>query len=441
MFRAVGRGLHTHVKACAKADVVIVGGGVTGFSTAYHVALANPDLTTVVVEKDSSYARASSALSAASIRHQFSTALNVQIGQVGSAFLDSAPQLLALDHPSAAPVDVGFVKRGYLFLTEDDQGAAVMRQNIAVQHAEGALSLPLTPDEVSERFPYLETDALTAACLGGEGEGWMDAYSVLMGFKGKALELGVSLASDSVVAMDVSNPQNDQNDQRVTVSSVRLESGDVIDLDEDSGVVVNAAGGSSHVVADMYGCPLATRPHKRCVFVIEIEEGGKWAGHDLASTFPMLIDSSGVWVRPEGKNRFITGVSPPPDRDPVMDVADERTFDVDWSLFDDIIWPALASRAPDLFGAIKVTDAWAGVYNMNPLDCNAILGKDSRTTNVLLGVGFSGHGLMQSPAVGRGLAELVVYGDYQTLDLTPFGVDRMLRSAAAVDPSIEHNVI
>ena len=151
--------------------------------------------------------------------------------------------------------------------------------------------------------------------------------------------------------------------------------------------------------------------------------------------FPLLIDTTGVWCRPEGEG-FIGGVSPAADEDPDWDDDDPATQEVDWSLFEERVWPALAHRVP-AFEAIRPGRAWAGPYDMNLLDHNAIVGPAAEVSNLYLCNGFSGHGLQQSPAVGRGIAELIVHGRYTSLDLSDLGYERI----RANRPLLERNVI
>jgi FAD-dependent oxidoreductase domain-containing protein 1 len=149
---------------------------------------------------------------------------------------------------------------------------------------------------------------------------------------------------------------------------------------------------------------------------------------------PLLIDTTGVWCRPEGRGgadgqMFICGGAPPGD-DPESD-----EFEVEWSQFEEHYWPALAERVP-AFEAIRPGRAWAGHYDMNELDHNAIIGQ-AGPSNFYLANGFSGHGLQQSPAVGRALAELIVHRRYLTLDLADMGFDRIADNR----PLLERNVI
>ena len=133
----------------------------------------------------------------------------------------------------------------------------------------------------------------------------------------------------------------------------------------------------------------------------------------------LTIDVSGVAVRPEG-GQYIAIVSPPPERD-----GDSDDLDPDHDLFETVIWPALAHRIP-AFEAIKVTGAWAGHYDYNTFDQNAILGPHPRIAGLMFCNGFSGHGIQQSPAAGRAVAEAIVHGAYRSLDLSNLSYARLL---------------
>jgi FAD-dependent oxidoreductase domain-containing protein 1 len=171
------------------------------------------------------------------------------------------------------------------------------------------------------------------------------------------------------------------------------------------------------------GFPIPVYAKKRCVF--------PFACRTDLPRFPLLIDTSGVWVRPEGRD-YIAGFSP----DDLDETDHGQDFDVDWPIFEEIIWPALAARVP-AFEAIRPGRAWAGHYDMCLLDHNALVGRVPGLANGYLAAGFSGHGLQQSPAIGRGLAELVIHGEYRSLDLAPLGCERLVGNR----PLLERNII
>ncbi|HYF55932.1 MAG TPA: FAD-binding oxidoreductase [Salinarimonas sp.] len=393
----------------ASADVVIVGGAAMGSSLAYHL-LAHPGFAgrVVVVERDPTYARSASALSAASIRQQFSSPVNIRISLHGIRFLRAIGEHLAVEGEAPA---IGLHEGGYLYVASA-AGAAVLAEINAVQRTEGADIALLAPDALAARFPWLAVDDLAGGSLGVSGEGWFDGWGLLQAFRRKARSLGAAYLTGEVTGIDLAGGR---------VAGVRLADGGRI----AAPVVVNCAGSRGADVAAMAGIDIPVRAKRRSIFTFTCREP--------VAGCPLLIDTTGVYVRPEGEG-FICGVSPDADEDPDW-TDDPATHEVDHRLFEERIWPALAHRVP-AFEAIRPGRAWAGPYDMCGLDHNAILGP-AGPDGFLLCNGFSGHGLQQSPAVGRGLAEWIVEGRYASLDLSDLGFARVL----AGRPLLERNVI
>jgi glycine/D-amino acid oxidase-like deaminating enzyme len=390
-----------------QADVVIIGGAIVGSSAAAFLA-ARPDFDgrIVVVERDPSFRTSSTTLSAASIRLQFSTPLNIEISRFGLQVVRHPTAWLSVD--GEAP-DVAFVENGYLFLATE-AGRATLESNHAVQRGLDVPVVLLEPRELQARFPWLQTDDLAGASLGTADEGWFDAHALLQGFRRRARASGVEERNGEVVALEMAGSR---------VEAVRLADGSRI----GARWVVNAAGPRAASVAAMAGVELPVRPRKRNVY--------HFTAPASLGAAPLTIDPSGVYVRPEGPN-FLAGFSPrAEDNDP--DTMDLR---VDRSAFETFVWPALAHRIP-AFDQLRLLDAWAGHYEVNTIDHNAIVGPHPVITNLLFANGFSGHGLQQAPAVGRGLAEWIATGRYETLDLAPLGYERIERN----EPIRELNVV
>jgi glycine/D-amino acid oxidase-like deaminating enzyme len=386
--------------------IVIVGGGAVGSAVAYFL-MTDPacDRPVVVIERDPTYARASSALSASSIRQQFSTPINIALSRFGIAFLRDVGKLLAVDGDRP---DVSLVEPGYLFLASP-AGLPALAANHRVQRAHGADVALLEPDGLRRRFPWLATDGIAGASLGLSGEGWFDGYALLQALKRKARALGATYRTAAAVELE-------RVGDRLT--AVRLDDGSRLACR----AVVNAAGPWAAQVAALVGIELPVRARRRSVF--------GFACRDELPGCPLVIDPSGVWFRPEGA-QFIGGVAPPADDDP-----NDAPLEPDHRLFDDIVWPALAARVP-AFETIKPLRAWAGYYEHNTLDQNGIVGRHPVMTNFIFANGFSGHGIQQAPAVGRAVAELILHGDYRSLDLAPLGFERILAGA----PLRELNIV
>ena len=388
-------------------DIVIGGGAVMGSSIAYHLA-AHPGFAgrILVIDKDMTYRQAASSLSLSSIRQQFSSPINIRVGLYGVAFLRQARDILAVD--GDAP-DLTFVENGYLYLATE-AGAPILAANHATQLEEGADILLLGADSLKARFPFLNPEGIAAAAWGRSGEGWFDGYMLMQAFRRKARALGVVYQQGEIASVEREGAR---------VSAVRLANGERIAC----GAFVNCAGasGAARLAGEM-GFDIPVHSRKRCVFLFSAKE--------RIVQCPLIIDASGAYVRTEGES-YICGISPPEAEDP-----DSDDFDVVWAQFEEIIWPALAYRIP-AFENIRPGRAWAGHYDLNVFDHNAIVGRAPGLDNAYLAAGFSGHGIQQSPAVGRGLAELIAQGHYATLDLSAFAYERIAEGR----PLIERNVI
>lgn len=388
-----------------KFDVVIAGGGVMGCSAAYWLSRMDPSLRMVVVEPDPSYRTASTALSVASIRQQFTTPINVRISAFGIDFIRNFH-----DHVGAEAGDLGFRENGYLFLAGSDTSAAIMRDVAAMQTAEGAATQLLDKSALASTFPYLSLDDVTLGSFGPKNEGWFDNMGLLQGFKIAAKRAGVVFVKDRVAGLTQASGK---------ATGVTLATGTVL----SAPVVVNAMGTRASDLLKSAGFNLPVEPRKRTVFVVDAPN----ARHPDA---PLLVDHTGFYMRPE-HNHWITATVPDDDGP-----ADPNDFDPDLHIFEDLLWERLYHRCEG-FDAVKLIRAWAGHYAYNTLDQNAIVGAWPDLTGLFLMNGFSGHGLQQSPAMGRGVAELILHGAYQTLDMSDLGPERII----AGKPFLEQAVV
>ncbi len=388
------------------SKIVVVGGGVIGSAVAYFLRNADASVEVTVIERDPSYARASSALSAASIRQQFSTPLSVQMSLYGIQFLRSIGERLAVD--GQAP-SIDLHEGGYLFLATP-AGESILRENHTLQTSLGAQIDYLPRPQLQATFPWLNTEDLAAGTYGISGEGWFDGYGLVQALRKKAQSLGARyLAADATGVRRAG--------RRVT--HVLTASGDALECD----VMVNAAGPWARRIAQLLGIALPVYARRRSVFNV--------SSPAKLERCPLLIDPTGVYFRPEGKT-YICGTSPSADRDP-----DDLPLDeVDHALFDEVIWPTLAHRVPQ-FEALRVEHAWSGYYEYNVFDHNAIIGYHPDIENCVFANGFSGHGLQQGPATGRAVAELILQGRFVSLDMTPLGFERVFENR----PVVERNVV
>ena len=364
--------------------IAIIGGGIIGSAIAAFLGERQSAQNVTVVERDPSYRRASSALSTSSIRQQFSTPINIALSQAGMAFLRTVAG------------EVGLVEPGYLYLASEGGRGALARQH-AVQRRSGAPVALLSSSELARRFPWLDATDLALGSLGLTGEGWFDGYGLLQLFRRRAIAAGVRYLTGEATGLDREGAR---------IAAVRLAGGEALPSD----VVVNAAGPWAAPVAAWAGIDLPVRPRRRSVYVVDCRE--------RPARFPLTIDPSGLWFRPEGAHT-ICGMPASAETDP-----DEPPLDVEYDRFEPELWPALARRVP-AFAAVKVVGGWAGYYDYNTFDQNAIVGPAPGLDNFILANGFSGHGLQHAPAIGRAVAEWITEGCYRSLDLSPLAYDRI----------------
>ncbi len=390
-------------------DVVIIGGAIMGSSTAWWLTQMGFAGRVLVVERDPSYAQAATTLSFSCIRQQFSTELNIRISQFGADFVQSLRQRMGGD--DRVP-DLKIQNFGYLYLADTTAFADVLRANHKVQTAAGAGTRLLTADQIKEELPFIMVDDLILGSLNTKDEGYFDGYTVFDWFRRKAIEAGVEYIQNEVVGLDLA-----PNGKLVT--GVTLASGHKVACD----TIVNASGTRGAKMAAMAGIALPIEPRKRFNWVIKAEE-------PLSRPLPLTIDPSGVFVREIGGGTYMAGGHA--DHDPEV-AFDDFTMDPD--IWMDKIWPGIATRIP-AFERVKVISEWAGQYDYNTLDQNAVTGPHPEVTNFLFQNGFSGHGLQQSPAMGRATAEWITHGSYQTLDFTPFHYERIAAGKAMVEGAI-----
>ncbi|CAB3728173.1 NAD(P)/FAD-dependent oxidoreductase [Paraburkholderia rhynchosiae] len=388
------------------SQVVIVGGGVIGSSIAYFLRASDPTVSVTVIERDPSYAKSSSALSAASIRQQFSTPLSIQMSLYGIQFLRNIGDLLEVDGNKPS---IDLHEGGYLFLATP-AGDATLRENHALQKSLGADINLMDQQALKARFAWLNVEDLVAGAFGESGEGWFDGYGLVQALRKKAQSLGARY-----VAADVTGLVRDGR----KITHVIANNGERYACD----TVVNAAGAWARKIAEMMDIDIPVFARRRSIF--NVSSPARLSG------CPLLIDPTGVYFRPEGKT-YICGTSPSPDNDP-----DDLPLDeVDHNIFDDIIWPTLAHRVPE-FEALRVENCWSGYYEYNVFDHNAIIGYHPQIENCVFANGYSGHGLQQGPATGRGVSELILDGRYTSLDLSSLSWDRLLENR----PIVEKNVV
>ena len=375
-------------------DIVIVGGGIMGSSTAYSLMSADNKLKVAVVEMDPIYARASTTLSMANARIQFSLKQNIQISQYAFEVLERFEETMAVGEDK---LNIAYRREGNLFLI-DENGRSVAEDNLVLQKSLDCRVDWWSPEKIKQHYPLYDMSGLMGGTFGPQ-DGHFDAYAVLMGYKAKARALGAEYIKDEVVELMSAGGR---------ISGVKLISGGRL----TSKFVVNCAGAWAAKVAQMAGVKLPVEPVKRQIFALDpaVKPDGP---------LPLTILPSGLYFRTETGDQILLGKSM--DEDPIG-------FDFNWDdqRFMEILWPELAEFVP-AFDTLKLVRGWAGLYAVNTLDGNAILGEWPDLKGFFLANGFSGHGLQQSPAVGRYLTELII-GLTPTLDLSIFRPERILEN-------------
>ena len=393
----------------ASYDVVIVGGAIFGSSVAWWLTqMPGFNGTVLVVERDPTYQFASTSHTNSCIRQQFTAAINIKVSQFGVEFIKNFRRFMG-DDPEVP--HLALHSFGYMYLADTPEFAQTLKQNQQVQVALGAHTRHLGREEIAAAYPFYQLDDILAANHNTHDEGYFDGGTMFDWFKRMARRNGVEYIHDEVVAMTKSS-------DGTAITSVSLKSGSTVGC----GTVVNASGPRALATAQMAGLSLPVEPRKRYTFIFD-------AAKPLDRDLPLTIDPSGVHFRTDGKY-YMAGC--PPEDDPAVAYDD---FGFDHGLWENKVWPAVATRVPQL-DQVKVINEWVGHYAYNVLDQNAILGRHSVVSNFVFLNGFSGHGLQQSPALGRGIAELITYGEYRSLDLSPFEYRRIETNQAMIEKAV-----
>ncbi|MER2089607.1 MAG: FAD-dependent oxidoreductase [Sporosarcina sp.] len=383
-----------------KADIIIVGGGVMGSSTAYSLRKNGFEGSILVFEKDSTYEYSSTARSAGGFRQLYSTAINIQLSRYSLQVYKDFAETMALNGERA---EIDFKQRGYLFLATESM-IPYFEKQLTKQHHYGVPSELLSSQELLSIIPELEISDLAGGLYCHE-DGYLDPYSVMQAYRKNAQALGVEYISGEIMSLLT---------ERDRITGVRLADGTIY----SSRIVVNCAGAWGAALSEAIGMPVPVVPLKRQMYVFDTSE-------HLEKKLPLTIDPTGVYFRHEGE-KVVAGFSD--DCKPGIDFTWKR------SSFEKI-WPILAHRVPN-FEKLKLESGWAGLYDFNTQDQNAIIGEHPQTKGYFMALGFSGHGMQQAPGVGQGLAELICKGGYETIDLTPLRVERFAENDLVLEDAI-----
>jgi len=389
------------------ADVVIIGSGIVGSSVAYHLAQAGCT-NVLVLEREAHQGKGSTGKSMGGVRAQFSTPVNIQMSRYSIDFFSKFDEVVG--HPA------DYRAHGYLFCATNEKHLAYLKANQERQNSLGVTNVEwVSPEEIVEMVPQLRMDDI----LGGtfcSTDGFVDPHSVMMGFMLNARERGARLWLDTQVTGievecgDLSPLSKALTSQRTPKEVARRIAGVMTSRGFISTrVVVNAAGPWAAQVAAMAGAELPVEPLRRQLVPTEPFD-------QLPKRFPMVIDmSTGFHFRREGKGILLAW------NDPEETPGFKTDFD---SSFVEKILTHAASRVPVLAEAeVNPRRAWAGLYEMTP-DHHAIIGPAPNVEGLYFVNGFSGHGVMHSPASGRITADLILQGHSDLIDTTQLSVER-----------------
>ena len=387
------------------ADVVIIGGSVVGSSAAWHLRHDGFAGRIVVVERDPTYVQASAHRAMGGIRQQFCTPVTVQMVQYSVGLWKTFDRTFAV---AGHEPHAWFRQRGYLFLA-DAAAAAPLMKRYELERRAGARVQMLSPDEIRAIVPDLVLDDIVFGMLGPD-DGYAAPREVLRGFRHAAANAGAEFVHDEVVAIEVDGD---------AVRGVRLAGGAIF----DTPAIVNAAGPWAGRVAALAGVAVPVEPMRQMLFRATLPR--YWSHR-----FPMVIDPGGVhWrhddpVAPGDPDRIIVAFTK-------WDEPCGENFESAGERWKDEFEPALLARLPALAPLTDV-EGWAGLYEMTP-DHNPVLGEHPARRGLIFANGFSGHGLMMSPATGKIVSEIVRTGSSQTFDVSIFAPDRFERGALVHD--------
>jgi glycine/D-amino acid oxidase-like deaminating enzyme len=375
-------------------DVIITGGGIMGSATAYYLTKMQPGLKAAVVERDPTYARASTTLSMSNVRIQFSLRENIQISKYAFQVLERFEDEMTVEDRRPK---IYFHREGNLFLV-GEQNLTAARSAFDLQRSLGCRVEWWSPAQIKERYPLYETASLVGGTFGPD-DGHFDAYAALMAYKAKAKSQGAEFLTGEGVKIRVSGGQ---------ATGLDLGSGETL----SAGNVGNCGGAWAAQLAETAGVKLPVIPVKRQVFALDTAVKPE-------GPLPLTVLLSGLYFRTETGGLVLLGKSM--EEDPVG-----FNFTWDEQRFMEILWPELAEFVP-AWDRLKLVRGWAGLYDVNTLDHNAIIGEWPEVKGLYLATGFSGHGLQQGPAVGRYLSELILKGP-TSLDLSIFTPKRVLEN-------------
>ena len=392
-----------------KYDVIIVGGAIYGSSVAWFLT-NNEDFDgrVLVVEMDPSYEFASTSLTNSCMRQQFSQEINIFLSQHGANYVKNFKNFMN-DDPRVP--EIIFREFGYMYMANSTTSVEALKSVQKIQKACGAGTKHLTPSEIKNHYPFYNIKDIEGANHNIIDEGYFEGNTIFYWWKKKAKENGVEYIDNEVVEINLS-----KNGKKVT--SVTLKTGQIIPCEN----LVNASGPRASKTSKMVGIEIPVEPRKRYSFIFKSPK-------PLDQDLPLTIDPSGVHMRSDGQN-YLAGCGP--DVDPAVRYDD---FSYESNIWEEKVWPILANRIPN-FETVRLINSWVGHYAYNTFDQNAILGRHPDIKNFIFVNGFSGHGLQQSPGIGKCISELIIFNQYRSLDLSALNFNRIKENKPLVEVAI-----
>jgi FAD-dependent oxidoreductase domain-containing protein 1 len=386
------------------ADVVLIGGGIIGASIAYHLRQDGFAGRILVIERDTTYARAATPMSLGGVRQLYGVPCNIRLARYSLEFYERFDEVMSGGWGRA---QAHFHQRGYLLLLDDQNRDAWFRR-YEVQRQLGVEVEVLPPGQVHELFPHLYMGDVSYA-LFSQRDGYVNPRGALQGFVERSRELNCTWLQDEVIGFAPTSGQTFNVQTRM--------SGDI-----STPAVVIVSGAWAQHVAGLAGISLPVQPVRRqaCYVTLANPPGYK---------LPMVIDRSNVHFRhdTETDNHLLVSYI-------IRDEPPGFNFDWDSAQFEAHILPTLRRRLPAC-GDIQLQRGWAGHYAVTP-DENFILGQHSELPGLFMATGCSGHGVMLAPAIGKVLSEAIRLRRYETLDATPYRLGRFATGELISDPQI-----
>lgn len=384
-----------------KFDVIIVGGGIMAGSLAYNLMKDGYTGSIGIFEKDQSYEYSSTPRSEGGIRQTFSTEINIKMSQYSYQIFKNFEEEMAIDGESC---HIDFRQDGYLYLL-NNKTLPIFKDIMEIQEKLGVQADLLDQQETKNFFPELNVEDLAGSVF-DENAGNADPYSVLQGYIKKVKRMGATFVYEEVDTILT---------EQQKVTGIRLKNGETF----QATIVVNAAGPWSGELSRKIGMDIPIEPLRRQLFSIDTTM-------KFQRTIPFTFDPTGLHFRGE-RSKIVVGWA--------NDVPFGYDFKLEKSYFEEELWPVLANRSPN-FEQLKVESGWAGLYDYNPVDHNAIIGEHPSMTGYYIISGFSGHGFQHAPAAGKGLSELIRLGKYETIDMSALSVERFATKELVLETAV-----